>query len=51
MHQWQIPKSHGNILNICLFGETTKQPLNNFETWKPRKYKQIGGLEPDSSCL
>ena len=34
-----------------LFGQTTKQPLNNFEPWKPWKYKQLWGLMPDPSCL
>ena len=23
-------ENHWNTLNICLFGQTTKQPLNNF---------------------
>ena len=34
-----------------LFGQTTKQPLNNFEPGKPWKYKQLWGLIPGSSCL
>ena len=34
-----------------LFGQTTKQPLNNFEPQKPWKYKQFWGLWPDPSCL
>ena len=34
------------------FGQITKQPLSNFETWKFRKYKQIQiwVLGPDRSC-
>ena len=34
-----------------LFGQTTKQPVNNFETQKPWKYKQFWGIRPDPSCL
>ena len=34
-----------------LFGQTTKQPLSNFELGKPWKYKQLWGLRPDPSCL
>ena len=34
-----------------LFGQTTKQPLNNFEPQKPWKYKQFWGLRPDPSSL
>ena len=46
-----------NLENYCipsrhrLFGQTTKQPLNNFEPQKPWKYKQFWGLRPDPSCL
>ena len=46
-----------NLENYCiccrhrLFGETTKQPLNNFEPKKPWKYKQFWGNRPDASCL
>ena len=30
-----------------LLGQSTKQPLSNFEPWKPWKYKQLWGLRPD----
>ena len=46
-----------NLENYCilrrhrLFGQTTKQPLNNFEPQKPWKYKQFRGMRPDPSCL
>ena len=33
-----------------LLGQTTKQPLSNFEPRKPGKYKQLSGLRPDPSC-
>ena len=34
-----------------LLGETTKQPLSNFEPQEPWKYKQLWGLRTDPSCL
>ena len=34
-----------------LIGQTTKQPLSNFEPRKPWNYKQFWGLRPDPSCL
>ena len=46
-----------NLENYCiccrhrLFGQTNKQPLNNFEPQKPWKYKKFRGLTPDPSCL
>ena len=40
-----IPRRHR------LLGQTTKQPLSNFELWQPWKYKQLWGLRPDPSCL
>ena len=46
-----------NLENYCicrrhkLFGQTTKQPLNNFDPQKPWKYKQFWGLRPDPSCF
>ena len=46
-----------NLENYCilrrhrLFGQTTKQPLSNFEPQKPRKYKQFWGLRPNPSSL
>ena len=33
-----------------LFGQITKQTLNNFEPQKLWKYKQFWGLRPDPSC-
>ena len=42
-----------NLENYCilcryrLFGQTTKQPLSNFELQKPWKYKQFWGLTLD----
>ena len=44
-------KNNKNQIKICLFGQTTKQPLSNFEPWKSRKYKQLWGLWPDPSFL
>ena len=32
-----------------LFGQTTKEPLKNFEPKKPWKYKQFWALRPDPS--
>ena len=32
-------------------GQTTKQPLTNFEHQKPWKYKQLWGLKRDPCCL
>ena len=46
-----------NLENYCIlrrhrsFGQTTKQPLNNFDPKKPWKYKQFWGLGPDPSSL
>ena len=34
-----------------LFGQTTKQPLSNFEPRKPWKFKQLWGLKPDPNYL
>ena len=34
-----------------LLGQAIKQPLNNFESWKPWNYKQLLGLRPDQCCL
>ena len=61
-HYWEILKSV--IINIdfesCkllhsrrhrLVGQTTKQPLSNFEAQKTLKYKQLSGLRLDPSCL
>ena len=31
-------KNHLNTLKTCLFGQTTKQPLSNFEPWKSWVY-------------
>lgn len=28
-------------IKTCLFGQTAKQSLSNFEPWKSRKYKQL----------
>ena len=42
-----------NLENYCiphrhkLFGQTAKQPLNNFEPPKTWKYKQLWGVRPD----
>ena len=35
----------------CLFGQTTKQLLSNFEPWKNKKYRQLWRLGPDTNCL
>ena len=46
-----------NLENYCiprrhrLLGQTTKQPVSNFDPPKPWKYKQLWGLTPDPSCL
>ena len=45
LENYCIPRRHR------LFGQSTKQPLNNFEPQKPWKYKQFWGLRPDPSCL
>ena len=34
-----------------LHGQTTKQPLSNFELQKSWKYNQLWGLRPDPCCL
>ena len=34
-----------------ILGQTTRQPLINFETQEPWKYKPLWGLRPDPSCL
>ena len=34
-----------------LAGQTTKQPLSNFEPRNPWKYKQLWGLKPGTSYL
>ena len=31
---WRMLKNHWNTLNICLFGQTTKQTLSKFEPWR-----------------
>ena len=43
--------NYWNTLKICLFDETTKQPLSSFESWKSWKYKQPLGLEVEPSRL
>ena len=43
IHHWLILKNHGNIINIRLFQQTTKQPLSNYEPWKLQIFKQIEG--------
>ena len=40
-----IPRRH------MFFGQTTKQPLKNFEPQKPWKHKHFWGLRSDPSCL
>ena len=41
-------------LKITVFlapiGQTTKQPLSNFQPKKSWKYKQLWGLRPGPSC-
>ena len=51
IYQWQILKKYGNILNICLFGQFTKQLLSNFEPWQVQKHKQFWGLGCDPNFL
>ena len=34
-----------------LLGQTTKQPLSNFDLQKPWKYKQLWELKPDPKLL
>ena len=36
-------ENHWNTLKTCLLGQTTKQPLSNFEPRKSWKYKQLEG--------
>ena len=40
-------------ISICNVKSSSnhKQPLCNYEPWKSWKYKQLGGLGPDPSCL
>ena len=45
------PENYCIYLSHRLLGQTTKQPLSNFELQKPWKYKQLWGLGPDPSCL
>ena len=44
LENYCIPRRHR------LVGQTTKQPLNNFEHQKPWKCKQFRGMRPDPSC-
>ena len=44
-------KNYWNTVKNILFGQSTKQPLNNLETRKSWKYKWLLGLDPDPSCL
>ena len=45
-------KNHWNeYTKICLFGQTTKQPLSNFEPWQSWKYKQLWVMGPKPTCL
>ena len=58
---WKILKSlinfeswkllHCILRRHGLLGETTKQPLTNFEPLKPWKYKQLWGLRPGPLTL
>ena len=43
-------KNHWNTLIICLFGQTTKQPLSKFASWKIWEYKKLWGLGLGPSC-
>ena len=38
-------------IKTCLFGQTAKQSLSNFEPWKSRKYEQLWRLRHDPSFL
>ena len=55
--KWLIVNVDFESLNYCiprrhrLPGQTTKQPLSNFEPKKPCKYKQFRELRRDHSCL
>ena len=50
-YQFWILKIIAFLAKYSLFGQTTKQSLNNFEPQKPWKYKQLWELRPDPSCL
>ena len=51
-HKWPLNSENYSIPHRHrLLGQTTNQPLNNFELRKLWKYKQLWGLRPDSSCL
>ena len=45
------PENFFILRRYRLLGQTTKQPLSNFETRQRWKYKQLFGLRPDPSCL
>ena len=50
-YQFWILKNYCILHRHSLFGQTTKQPLNNFDPLKPWNYKQFWGLRPDPSWL
>ena len=39
------------LADIGYFGQTTKQPLSNFEPKRPWKYKKVWGLRSYAICL
>ena len=41
VYQSLMLKNHWSIITICLFGQTIKQPLSNFDPGKSWKYKQL----------
>ena len=43
-------KNHWNTLIICLFDQTTKEPLSKFASWKIWEYKKLWGLGLGPSC-
>ena len=51
IYQWENFKTHGNILKVYLFGQTTYQQLRTFEPQKSQKYKQLWGMRLETSCL
>ena len=45
------PENYCIIRRYRLLGQTTQQPLSNFDRQKAWKYKQLWGLRPDPSSL
>ena len=51
IYQWRVLENHCNTFKVCLFAQTSKQPISNFKPWKSWKGKQLWGLKRDPSLL